>query len=175
MPKNTRVAGHELQSEGAAFTPNPGGRRFNPVRVSSNTVSGVGSAWCSCGKLSPVLTSGGARKKWHADHKAEKRDEQAGASAITEAPLTDETIDDVITQMLFNEGHGDRQLWQSQRKSAGERIGSKPETPSFNAGYRAALERLASSLPTTSASTGATPSPAVRFVELLAAGATASR
>jgi hypothetical protein len=175
MPKNTRVAGHELRSEGAAFMPNPNGRRFNAVRVSSNTVSGEGSAWCSCGKLSPVLRSGGARKKWHKSHKAEKLADQNDASAVISAVPSDKLMAETIDQLLLNEAHGDRQLWQSRRKSAGERVGDGEETPSFNAGYRAALERLANSLAPKAATPGQQPEPAVRFVELLVAAATASQ
>lgn len=69
---STRVAGHELWAEGAAFRFSATSRR--PQRVSFRGVGGEGFAVCSCGATSPAsLPSGAARKDWHRAHKAEVR------------------------------------------------------------------------------------------------------
>ena len=61
--RNTRLSGHALWNEGRAFTQAPGGRlNF------ADTRTGIGV--CECGEASPVLTSDSARKRWHAEHKA---------------------------------------------------------------------------------------------------------
>jgi hypothetical protein len=62
---NTRLAGHTLDSEGAAFDGR--GRRVRDSRL--------GYGVCSCGDMSELLTSNNARKRWHRDHKAEIRGE----------------------------------------------------------------------------------------------------
>jgi hypothetical protein len=62
--RNTRLSGHGLNSEGAAYE--RGGYTGNawvPAR------SWTGVALCECGETSPVLESNGARKRWHAQHK----------------------------------------------------------------------------------------------------------
>ncbi|PYY63638.1 hypothetical protein DEJ30_12045 [Curtobacterium sp. MCPF17_003] len=70
MPATTRVPGHELRSEGAAYR--KGDRRGQHLRVTPGwTTSGTGYALCSCGATSAVLTSGTKRKAWHRDHKNE--------------------------------------------------------------------------------------------------------
>ncbi|MFE6966988.1 hypothetical protein ACFVAJ_17890 [Agromyces sp. NPDC057679] len=61
MPRNTRVSGHGLAAEGAAHD-DVGNRTHSGT-------SGEGRALCSCGELSDILATGGARKRWHADHK----------------------------------------------------------------------------------------------------------
>lgn len=69
----TRVSGHELRYEGAAFEPGLDldlDRRY-PFRVHWNSVRGRGFGLCSCGAQSPVVDSGYARKAWHRAHKAE--------------------------------------------------------------------------------------------------------
>lgn len=64
----SRLAGHELAHEGAAFK--RGDRRGSNVPVNSGwSVSGTGYAVCSCGVTSPVLSSGAQRKQWHREHK----------------------------------------------------------------------------------------------------------
>lgn len=63
--QKTQLAGHGLQFEGAAFEMVGG----QPQRVRWQGTGGTGFALCSCGEASPVLTSGGARKRWHRDHK----------------------------------------------------------------------------------------------------------
>ncbi|UFU14610.1 hypothetical protein LQK89_02610 [Curtobacterium sp. C1] len=72
MTKNsTRLADHELASEGAPYR--PGTRRGQHTRardLGTYTVAGTGYALCSCGAHSDVLTSGRQRKAWHREHKA---------------------------------------------------------------------------------------------------------
>jgi hypothetical protein len=60
----TRVAGHALLAEGAAF--NRDGQR-----VTMNTTAGSGHARCQCGAQSEALRSSGERRRWHVAHKAE--------------------------------------------------------------------------------------------------------
>lgn len=58
-----QVAGHALKHEGAPYeVVDDRPRRLFSTRV--------GMALCSCGTLSPVLQSGGQRKRWHREHKA---------------------------------------------------------------------------------------------------------
>lgn len=69
----TRVAGHTLRNEGAAFemwTAFPQGEA-RPIRVRWNGTSGIGFALCSCGARSPILNSANLRKAWHRNHKTE--------------------------------------------------------------------------------------------------------
>jgi hypothetical protein len=63
----TLVRGHALRCEGAGFVVNELG---TPLRARGSQ----GRALCECGVLSPILTSGGERKRWHAAHKAGVRD-----------------------------------------------------------------------------------------------------
>lgn len=67
----SRLAGHELQSEGAPYDSN--GKLTN---ILYGGTSGVGRGKCSCGALSPDLDSGNQRKAWHRDHKDQIRKEQ---------------------------------------------------------------------------------------------------
>ncbi|MFS0832016.1 hypothetical protein ABC337_15300 [Arthrobacter sp. 1P04PC] len=65
---STRLAGHELHYEGA-----PHDKQGRPINSVWGGTAGVGRAKCTCGKLSPELTSGTKRKAWHRDHKDEIR------------------------------------------------------------------------------------------------------
>lgn len=64
----SRVVGHSLRSEGAAFYDFVGG---GTARRGSNSTSGKGFALCSCGARSPIFESANQRKAWHRSHKAE--------------------------------------------------------------------------------------------------------
>lgn len=66
----SRLAGHELISEGAPFDIK--GHPAFPARSSYGT-GGTGRGKCSCGALSDVLDSGTKRKVWHRGHKEEIR------------------------------------------------------------------------------------------------------
>jgi hypothetical protein len=57
----TELLGHGLQNEGDSFHPD-GTRTFH--------IAGRGHGLCSCGILSPELTSNYQRKAWHRQHKA---------------------------------------------------------------------------------------------------------
>jgi hypothetical protein len=57
----TELPGHGLQNEGDSFHPD-GTRTFH--------IAGRGHGLCSCGILSPELTSNHQRKAWHRQHKA---------------------------------------------------------------------------------------------------------
>ena len=67
MPENTRVAGHSLLWDGAPH--NDQGQRIAHVYLMEK--GGEGRGKCSCGTLSDVLPSKGARQRWHKEHKAE--------------------------------------------------------------------------------------------------------
>jgi hypothetical protein len=69
MPKNTRLPGHGLRSEGMPYLWADWGE--GPAWRQSLDWRGYGL--CSCGATSEVLASNGARKRWHADHKDEVR------------------------------------------------------------------------------------------------------
>jgi len=63
----TRLVGHGLRNEGAAYDD-----RGYPLDAGGYVVrSGPGRAKCECGELSEVLPSTSARKAWHRQHKAE--------------------------------------------------------------------------------------------------------
>jgi hypothetical protein len=66
----TRLAGHELFYEGAAHDAQ--GKRVLVIRGGTG---GTGRGKCSCGVLSPELTSGTKRKAWHRSHKDQIRKE----------------------------------------------------------------------------------------------------
>jgi hypothetical protein len=71
-----RLAGHTLDREGAAFRHvdcNVGGCAVASDWTGGTLFSGsaTGHARCSCGWVSEHLTSGGARKRAHRDHKRE--------------------------------------------------------------------------------------------------------
>lgn len=71
----TLVAGHTLRYEGAPHAVNEQGQivRPGPGRY--------GRGLCSCGRLSDLLTSSAARKRWHAEHKAAIASDNSGASS----------------------------------------------------------------------------------------------
>lgn len=66
----TRVSGHALMNEGAAFRDE--GERENFGRYVLGT-GGAGRAKCSCGELSDPLPTSTARRAWHREHKAAQR------------------------------------------------------------------------------------------------------
>ena len=74
----TRVSGHTLTSEGAAYR--VFGDSQYPKRVQWNTTSGTGFALCSCGARSPILDSANLRKAWHRSHKAEVTSSGSGSA-----------------------------------------------------------------------------------------------
>ena len=65
-----RVKGHTLITEGVCFDRN-GNRLFGHTE---------GCAKCSCGALSPWLTTKTARQQWHRDHRGSIWVKQIGAS-----------------------------------------------------------------------------------------------
>ncbi len=70
MSAPNRVPGHTLILEGQTFDTN-GKRLFGHTE---------GCAKCSCGALSPRLTSKNACKRWHRDHKASEWSSPVGQS-----------------------------------------------------------------------------------------------
>lgn len=62
---STRLAGHELLDEGAAYV--KAGRWSH--RITPRGTGGEGRGKCSCGVVSEILKSGNQRKAWHRDHK----------------------------------------------------------------------------------------------------------
>lgn len=62
---NTRLSGHELLDEGAAYV--KAGRWSH--RIHYRGTGGTGRGKCSCGMVSEVLDSGTKRKAWHREHK----------------------------------------------------------------------------------------------------------
>lgn len=64
------VPGHTLAYEGAAHDDK------GQVESRNGYVfrGGSGRAKCSCGELSPVMTSAAQRRQWHRSHKASIRD-----------------------------------------------------------------------------------------------------
>lgn len=64
---STRLAGHGLRAEGAAFK--RGGRLFRRLF----DPNGPGAALCECMTLSDVLPNRARRKAWHRAHKDEIR------------------------------------------------------------------------------------------------------
>jgi len=79
MPKNTRLAGHTLKAEGKPFVWSQGSGRY----VRANAVHGFdtkgGFAMCSCGEVSQTCYSNAERKRWHAIHKQQVREQGADA------------------------------------------------------------------------------------------------
>jgi hypothetical protein len=69
----SRLAGHGLRYEGAAFSM-PGQRARNE--------SGPGMALCECGTYSPQIKNRAQRKQWHKDHKDDIR--QGGTGKVWE-------------------------------------------------------------------------------------------
>src|SRR5690625_6110531 len=78
MATATRVKGHALKADGAAF--NEMGERLYP-----KTTSGTGSARCECRELSPEYGTRKERVDWHKAHKLR----HAAEAPVTreEAPL----------------------------------------------------------------------------------------
>ena len=68
MATATRVKGHALKADGAAF--NEMGERLYP-----KTTSGTGSARCECRELSPEFGTRKERVDWHKAHKLRHADE----------------------------------------------------------------------------------------------------
>ena len=87
MATATRVKGHALKADGAAF--NELGERLYP-----KTTSGTGSARCECRELSPEYETRKERVDWHKAHKLR----HAG-----EAPVTRENV-----EALFDEAPLDK-------------------------------------------------------------------
>lgn len=58
----SRVVGHALRAEGAAFRPN--GTRVWPVEKGT-----LHHGQCECGALSPAVLTNAQRKRWHVWHK----------------------------------------------------------------------------------------------------------
>ena len=76
MGENTRVSGHTLWHEGMALAAaecQTGPCMNRRGGLGRNGVYGEGHACCSCGAVSPHLSSGAERKRWHREHKAEVR------------------------------------------------------------------------------------------------------
>lgn len=73
----TRLVGHGLRYEGAAFQ-----RYANGVDNLMREQSGPGYAKCECGALSPWLSNRSQRKTWHKDHKDDLR--QGGTGVVWE-------------------------------------------------------------------------------------------
>lgn len=88
--RRTNIRDHALRSEGAPYV---GSDEYPWVRVYPNHGGGTGHALCECGATSGVLMSDGARKSWHADHKAQVR--LAASSVELECPScnTDDPAD----------------------------------------------------------------------------------
>lgn len=63
----SRVKGHTLQSEGAAYHRHPDGAWY---RGNNWSTGNSGFGLCSCGASSPFLGSATKRKQWHREHKA---------------------------------------------------------------------------------------------------------
>lgn len=82
MPKNTRLSGHTLRSEGKPFVWSSG--RYVRANIALGRDIPEGRALCSCGNASQKLNSDAERKRWHAIHKQQIR-EQA-ASLVSDAP-----------------------------------------------------------------------------------------
>ncbi len=73
--RRTALKGHSLRDEGKAFERGEYGGQWIRVSYAPSTgslsgVAYIGVALCECGTTSPALRSDGARKRWHADHKA---------------------------------------------------------------------------------------------------------
>jgi len=65
--RRTNLRGHALRSEGKAYGLN-GEPKGSPL---TRYWGHIGQALCECGDASEVLWSDAARKRWHANHKAE--------------------------------------------------------------------------------------------------------
>lgn len=69
MPKNTRLVGHTLRSEGKPYWWSFESQRHVRTNVLYGHDNGHGLALCSCGTVSQMLHSNAERKRWHAIHK----------------------------------------------------------------------------------------------------------
>lgn len=58
--KMIRVSGHTLLHEGDAYNEDGKRKMYRPK---------LGHGKCSCGEVSPLMSSNGARKRWHRLHK----------------------------------------------------------------------------------------------------------
>lgn len=78
MSAASRVTGHTLRSEGAAY------RLVDdrPKRVRPSGTSGSGRALCSCGATSDELATGRARREWHGSHKIDARKDSIPLDAV---------------------------------------------------------------------------------------------
>ena len=65
MSTPSRLSGHTLRHEGAAFEPVLNASGLPDRRAGDR----VGSGLCSCGEMSESLPSAAARKRWHREHK----------------------------------------------------------------------------------------------------------
>src|SRR5699024_5864130 len=88
MATATRVKGHALKADGAAF--NELGERLYP-----KTTSGTGSARCECRELSPEFGTRKERVDWHKAHKLR----HAG-----EAPVTQENVEALFDEAPLDKG-----------------------------------------------------------------------
>jgi hypothetical protein len=79
MPKNTRLPGHTLRQEGGPFVRD---RTTGGWYHDLGGWKGVGL--CSCGATSEVVDSNNARKRWHAAHKQEIREQAASPDSSQE-------------------------------------------------------------------------------------------
>lgn len=82
MATATRVKGHALKADGAAF--NEMGERLYP-----KTTSGTGSARCECRELSPEYGTRKERVDWHKAHKLR----HAGEAPVTREEAPAETVE----------------------------------------------------------------------------------
>lgn len=73
MPKNTRLSGHTLRSEGKPFRWSSDSRRWMRTNALYGADTGDGVAMCSCGAVSQMLHSNAERKRWHVIHKDQVR------------------------------------------------------------------------------------------------------
>jgi ribonuclease HI len=73
----TRLTGHTLHKEGAAYT-----RATSSLPGRPTTTGGLGQARCSCGIFSNFLPSAMKRKEWHRNHKAAIRNLAARQEAL---------------------------------------------------------------------------------------------
>lgn len=84
MPKNTRLSGHTLRSEGAPFRWSADSGRYVRINALYGPATGDGFALCSCGTVSQMLHSNAERKRWHGLHKQQIREQTASPDSSTE-------------------------------------------------------------------------------------------
>lgn len=111
MPKNTRLAGHTLRSEGMPFVWADWGEGYDWRQPSNWTGKGI----CSCGATSEMLESNNQRKQWHAAHKAAVR------AGMSKQPPTADLTEAV---RLIESAYREALLWAHiPRQAAEERMG----------------------------------------------------